>query len=337
MSILTRTNRLGFFEIRLESIGGLGANLAGKMLAETGVLGLGLNASNFSSYGSEKKGSPVKSFVRFCDPGVDIRDHSPIEQPHVVGIFHETLYKTVNVISGLPADGIVVVNSTRPAEEIRADLGMVSGTLAVVDAMGIALEERTKLNTSMLGALFRVCDFLDPEAMRSVIRSTFEKKNPQLVEPNLRTFNRGFEEMELHVYPVTNDAQDHIFERPQPLLGNETQPSGGVIATQGNSMTRDVSGSRQGFVPEYEADKCTHCAKCDSICPDYCFVWEEQADKRGRILPFLQGIDYQYCKGCLKCVDICPSGALSSRREQWGWAEQHRVAHSFPVYEGGRV
>lgn len=106
-----------------------------------------------------KKGTPVKSFVRFCDPGVDIRDHSPIEQPHVVGIFHETLYKTVNVISGLPADGIVVVNSTRPAEEIRADLGLVSGTLAVVDAMGIALEERTKLNTSMLGALFRVCDF----------------------------------------------------------------------------------------------------------------------------------------------------------------------------------
>lgn len=173
--------------------------------------------------------------------------------------------------------------------------------------------------------------------MRSVIRSTFEKKNPQLVEPNLRTFNRGFEEMELHVYPVTNAAQDHIFERPQPLLGYETQPSGGIIATQGNSMTRDVSGSRQGFVPEYEADKCTHCAKCDSICPDYCFVWEEQADKRGRMLPFLQGIDYQYCKGCLKCVDICPSGALSSRREQWGWAEQHRVAHQFPVYEGGRV
>lgn len=61
MSILTRTNRLGFFEIRLESIGGLGANLAGKMLAETGVLGLGLNASNFSSYGSEKRELRLKA------------------------------------------------------------------------------------------------------------------------------------------------------------------------------------------------------------------------------------------------------------------------------------
>ncbi len=34
MSILPKKNELGFFEIRLESIGGLGANLAGKMLAD---------------------------------------------------------------------------------------------------------------------------------------------------------------------------------------------------------------------------------------------------------------------------------------------------------------
>src|ERR1700750_2785004 len=73
LSRLPKKNELGFFEIRLESIGGLGANLAGKMLAEAGVLSLGLKGSSFSSYGSEKKGSPVKSFIRFCDPDVEIR------------------------------------------------------------------------------------------------------------------------------------------------------------------------------------------------------------------------------------------------------------------------
>ena len=35
---LPKVNDLGFFEIRLESIGGMGANSAGKMLAEVGVL-----------------------------------------------------------------------------------------------------------------------------------------------------------------------------------------------------------------------------------------------------------------------------------------------------------
>ena len=32
------TNEYGYFEIRLESIGGLGANLCGKMLGELGAL-----------------------------------------------------------------------------------------------------------------------------------------------------------------------------------------------------------------------------------------------------------------------------------------------------------
>ena len=49
-----------YYEIRLESIGGLGANLCGKMLGELGVKYLDLNSSSFSSYGSEKTGTPVR-------------------------------------------------------------------------------------------------------------------------------------------------------------------------------------------------------------------------------------------------------------------------------------
>ena len=71
----------GFFGIRFESIGGLGAHLAGKILAEAGVLRQGLNGAHFSSYGSEKKGTPVKSFVRFCPADREVRTSSPIETP----------------------------------------------------------------------------------------------------------------------------------------------------------------------------------------------------------------------------------------------------------------
>ncbi len=46
-------NDLGFFEIRMESIGGLGANVAGKILTEAGILRMGLNGAGFASYGSE--------------------------------------------------------------------------------------------------------------------------------------------------------------------------------------------------------------------------------------------------------------------------------------------
>ncbi len=337
MSILPKKNELGFYEIRLESIGGLGANLAGKMLAEAGVLGLGLNGSNFSSYGSEKKGTPVKSFVRFSDPDVEIRDHSPIEQPHVIGVFHEALYKTVNVVSGLQPDGIVLVNTTRDFDDVRRDLKLEYGTLAIVDALGIAVEEKTRVNTAMLGALFRICDFLDPDAMRQVIRKTFEKKYPHLVEANIRTFDRGYNEVKFKKYEVPEGAEGKAFTRPEPVLGYETQPMGGVIVAQANSILKDMSGSRQGFLPSFDREKCIHCASCDSVCPDFCFVWEEGEDKRGRKQMFLKGIDYQYCKGCLKCVEACPTEALQEMREVLGYAEEHRVKQNFPFVSGGNL
>ncbi|WP_413301684.1 2-oxoacid:acceptor oxidoreductase family protein [Bacillus sp. 1P10SD] len=335
MSILPKKNELGFFEIRLESIGGLGANLAGKMLAEAGVLSLGLKGSNFSSYGSEKKGSPVKSFIRFCEPDVEIRDHSPIEQPHIVGVFHEALYKTVNVVSGLDAEGIVLVNTERDFDEVKRDLQLENGTLAIIDALSIAVEEKTKVNTAMLGALYRILDFLDPESMRDVIRKTFTKKYPHLVEPNIRTFDRGYNEVKFKTYEVPEGAEGKAFTRPLPMLGYTTQEIGGVLVSQANSIFKDLSGSRQGFLPEFQQEKCIHCAACDNVCPDFCFVWEEGEDKRGRKQMFLKGIDYQYCKGCLKCVEACPTDALGDLREMIGYADANRVKQNFPYVTGG--
>lgn len=335
MSILPKKNELGFYEIRLESIGGLGANLAGKMLAEAGVFGLGLNGSNFASYGSEKKGSPVKSFIRFCDAETEIRIHSPIEEPHVIGVFHEALYKMVDVASGLRPDGILLVNSTRGFDEIKADLDIEYGTIATVDALGIAVEEKTKVNTAMLGALFRVCDFLDPEAMKNVIRKTFEKKYPHLVEPNIRTFEKGYESVQFKIFTINGESMGRQFTRPQPQLGYTTQELGGVLIAQANSIQKDLSGSRQGFLPKFVQEECINCAACDTACPDFCFVWKEGEDKRGRKHMFLQGIDYQYCKGCLKCVEACPTTALSDLRETIGYADSHQVKHSYPYVTGG--
>ncbi len=81
------TNENGSYEIRLESIGGLGANLCGKMLGELGALSLSLNSLSFSSYGSEKRGSPVKAYVRWCADDRPLRVNSPVTRPHLLGIF----------------------------------------------------------------------------------------------------------------------------------------------------------------------------------------------------------------------------------------------------------
>ncbi|AWB44385.1 ferredoxin [Paenibacillus sp. CAA11] len=327
---LPQVNKLGFFEIRLESIGGLGANLAGKMLAEAGVTGAGLGGVSFSSYGSEKKGSPVKAHIRFCDPSTPIRDTSPVERPHLVGVFQEALAKTVDVLSGVSGTGIVLVNSHRTPEEVRSRLGLAGGNIAVIDATGIALEEKNRVNMAMLGGLFKLCSFLDPAIMQDIIRKSLEKKYPQMVEPALATFNRGYEEVRSHTAVLAEEGQEPKSTRAdEAVLGYNTQPIGGLIVNPGNSILKDLSISRSGMLPHLNLDSCIHCAQCDNVCPDMCFVWDEQPDKKGRPQMFLQGIDYQYCKGCLKCVHACPTDALSSQREEDGYAEEHRTAHQF--------
>ena len=332
MSKLPKVNDLGFFEIRLESIGGLGANLAGKMLSEDGVVGNGLNGIGFSSYGSEKKGSPVKAHIRFCDPDTNIRDNTPIERPHVVGIFHDALFKTINCTSGIYPDSTILVNSKKTPDKLKEIMDIQGGTIAVIDATEIALEEQTKVNTAMLGALYRILNFLDPDTMRNTIRRTFENKYPHLVEPNIRTFDRGYNEVQFKEFELEDDIELKAFTRDEPALGYENQPIGGTVTNPGNSILKDLSISRAGMLPHFDQGTCINCAACDTACPDFCFVWEEKEDKRGRPQMFLKGIDYQYCKGCLKCVQACPVDALSDHRElDDGYAEMNRVPHLFDL------
>lgn len=329
---LPKVNSLGFFEIRLESIGGLGANLAGKMLAEAGVVGAGLNGVSFSSYGSEKKGSAVKAHIRFCDLNTHIRDTSPVERPHVVGVFHEALAKTVNVTSGISEDSTVLVNSARTPEELRELLKLKGGTIAVIDATSIALKEKNRVNMAMLGALFRLCPFLDTETMKGVIEKSLGKKYPQAVQSAITTFDRGFNEVKfMHFELPEGESMPEYVRSDISPLGYETQPMGGSIVNPGNSFLKNLSISRSGMIPAYENESCINCAQCDTVCPDQCFVWEERLDRKGRSQMFLLGIDYQYCKGCLKCVGACPTSALSIIREQEGYADSHTVHHTFDL------
>ena len=330
VATLPRTNEAGFYEIRFESIGGLGAHLAGQVLAEAGVLGMGLEGSHFSSYGSEKKGSAIRSYVRFGEPGHVVRTSSPVLRPHLVAIFHEALVRVRQVLSGLQPDGAVLVNTHRRPREEAERLGLTFGTIAVVDALRIALEEKTRINTAMLGAVTRVAGFIDRDAVRQAVARTFEKKRYfHLVEANVRTFDRGFEEVE--IVDIGGPSEGIPVASILPDLGYANAPIGGAIINVGNTITKNLSPSRQGVLPEFIREVCIDCGLCDMVCPDLCFVWGEGTDAKGRPAMVLRGIDYQYCKGCLKCVEVCPSTplALVERRETEGWAAEHRVEH-FP-------
>ena len=117
--ILKEKNAYGYYEIRMESIGGQGGNLAGKLVADAGIIQMGLNGVSFASYGSEKKGTPVKAFIKFAEPDCEIRVNSPVVEPNLLVIFHTNMAKTVPVMSGVKPGAKVIVNTPLPCSEVR--------------------------------------------------------------------------------------------------------------------------------------------------------------------------------------------------------------------------
>ncbi|MBI1952927.1 MAG: 2-oxoacid:acceptor oxidoreductase family protein [Candidatus Omnitrophica bacterium] len=298
-------------EIRFESIGGLGAHLASQLLAESLVLRQNLNASQFSSFGSEKKGTPVRSSIRAAEKNQPIRVTSPVTRPDVLAVFHEALLARPATLAGLKLGGVLVVNAPAAA----ADLPLPRGRALVVDAMAIAMEEQTRINTAILGAVAKACPLIDPKALAETLEGHFGKRSPKLAQANGKTFWRGYREAVERAVEDRPDAPAPERGASSPRWGYFTAPLGGAILEAGNTAANDLSVSRQGFAPRFNTARCVHCGVCDLVCPDYCFVWEDIR---------LMGIDYQYCKGCLRCVESCPSGALTKEREG-AWTRTERV------------
>lgn len=326
-------DEFGFYELRLDSIGGLGAHLAGQILGEAVVLRMGMNALHFSSYGSEKKGSPIRSFLRVAEADREIRSCSPVERPHLIAVFHDLLLRTRGGLAGLRPKGTLIINTRRSFEELERLFDLPKDcSVYLIDALSIAIEEKSRVNTAMMGAVTKTSGFLDYQAVLGALSDVFLKRHPSAVKPNERTFERGYNEVKSVAEPHPGGRRRReasIAEiRPGPQFGYLNAPLGGCITQAGNTVLKDASTSREGFLPVFNQEVCVNCGLCDLVCPDHCFVWkvekaedDEGSEERVR----LAGIDYRYCKGCMRCVDSCPSGAVTKCAEEDGFAEEHRV------------
>lgn len=322
--VTTPRNTIGPMGIRFESIGGLGAHAAGQILASAAVLRLGLNGAHFSSYGSEKKGSAVKSYIRLTDHDQPIRSSAPIDAPDCVVVFHTALLANPVTIAGLKAGGTLIYTGqpeNRPESLKRVPRG---ARVIRVDAQRIANEERSRPNAVLLGTLSGTLDVLDTEQVLAELTSVFEKKHPGAVASNERAFRRGLAECEV-IEGLAEGDGDLPTMRPGPVWGYETAPIGGVIPCPGNTITNNLTTSRAGYMPVFDDQKCIHCGLCDIVCPDYCIVWEAQGAEPVPESTRMRGIDYNFCKGCQRCVETCPTGALTREEEQPGMADRLRV------------
>lgn len=175
-------------EIRFHGRGGQGAVTSAELMAVTAI-GSGKFAQAFPSFGPERRGAPVTAFLRISDKPIRVREK--VYTPNVVIVLDPSVMNVTKVDAGLTDDGILIINTAHPVEEIRKQYGFKQ-KIATVDALTIALEELKVpiTNTVMMGALSKICEVATPADVKEPLMDRF---GPALAPKNQKAFERAFE------------------------------------------------------------------------------------------------------------------------------------------------
>ena len=187
----------GIVEIRWHGRGGQGAKTAALLFADA-ALSEGKFIQAFPEYGPERMGAPVQSFNRISDEPITL--HCGISNPKYVVVLDPTLMASVDVLAGVPDDGMIVINTSKSPEEIKVSLKNKKVKTFTVDASKIAKETigRDIPNTPMLGAMAAATGLLNYERLLKDLEQKLSKKfasKKEIIAGNLNAVKRAYEEV----------------------------------------------------------------------------------------------------------------------------------------------
>jgi pyruvate ferredoxin oxidoreductase gamma subunit len=288
--------------VRFHGRGGQGGKTASRILGDA-AFAEGFNVQDFPLFGAERRGAPVTAFTRISDGR--IMERGFIFDPDVVAVMDETLLEDplARPLEGARKGAVVLVNTTRPAEEVR--MGRSDVSIVAMDLTGESLRRVGKpvLSSPVAAAVASMISISEASLLKAVSAELKEiNVAPDLITKNLELASEVYHQ----VRPV--------------LLHTEEQPSGQEMATlemitqgeeyeditsPGNSAQRRT-GDWRTFRPVIDYGKCTTCMVCYVYCPDSAITMGTD----GRV-----AIDYDNCKGCMICMNECPLKAISGSRE----------------------
>ena len=184
-------------EIRWHGRGGQGAKTACLLLADA-AFASGKYVQGFPEYGPERMGAPITAYNRISDEPCTI--HSNIYNPDYVVVVDESLLHTVDVTAGLSPEGGIVINSTRPAAELRPLLRGYAGAVYAIDARRISEQYLGGYfpNTPMLSAIVQVSQVLEPGRFIADMEASFRHKfaaKPDVIQGNMNCLIQSMKEV----------------------------------------------------------------------------------------------------------------------------------------------
>ncbi len=162
------------YEIRWHGRGGQGAVTSAKLLADAGYRSGFVGVTGAPSFGAERRGAPITASTRLSREPV--RVYSQVTEPDVVVVLDESLLDVANATAGLQPDGVMVVNTTRSAEELGLPAGTHVATADVTgaaEAAGVIVGGAPIVSAAILGTIAKATGLVSMESIEAAIDETF--------------------------------------------------------------------------------------------------------------------------------------------------------------------
>ena len=282
-------------EVRWHGRGGQGAVTSVELLA-LAAIEEGKYAQGFPAFGPERRGAPVMAYNRISEKPIKIR--SGIYHPDVVVVLDPSLIGLVNVTDGLKPGGLLVINTAKPAKDLRKV--EVQGNLATVDATHIAREELGVpiANTTMIGAVLKATKVLKFESLDAPIEERFGR-----IAGNKKALKRAYEQRQN--CEVKNNRGVLMKQKKWPEAWHEVTP-GCMVLNPGSASTYKT-GSWRAQRPIWENASASSAGSVICFAPKAAYLRTKKVS-----IP----ADMDYCKGCGICAHECWPGAIEMKEEE---------------------
>lgn len=178
-------------EIRFHGRGGQGAVIGSEVLAHAFFIA-DKYVQAFPAFGVERRGAPVTAFCRVDDAPINLRNQ--IYHPDHVVVLDASMFRSVDITSGLKSGGTVLINSSLPPGEFMAEC---PGDFRIftVDASGIAAEHQLGstsnpiVNTAVVGAFARATGLISIDAVAEAIHEYVPVKKDNNMDAARKAYN----------------------------------------------------------------------------------------------------------------------------------------------------
>lgn len=180
-------------QIRIHGRGGQGVVTAAELIA-IAAFNNGQQAQAFPSFGVERTGAPVESFVRIDNQIINTREH--IYNPDILIIQDASLLDSIDVSTGCSEKTKVIINTAKKTSQLKIKLPKEN--IYTIDATSIALEIIGKniVNTTILGAFAKITGLVSLASLKSAIKEKFADKSQDIINKNIKAIEKSYQAYE---------------------------------------------------------------------------------------------------------------------------------------------